>query len=46
MLSGGGISDGDDDDRVTSRSDDRVLGPIHNDGLGRRGPYGRGHVRA
>jgi hypothetical protein len=47
MLSGGGISGGDDDGRVTSRSDDRVPGPIHNDDLGRRGPYDRdhGHVR-
>jgi hypothetical protein len=39
VFSGGGISDGDDDGRVPSR----VLGPIRNDALGRRGPYDRGH---
>src|SRR5436305_11436586 len=45
VLSCASISDGDDDARVTSRSDGRVLGPIHNDDLGRHGPYDRDHGR-
>jgi hypothetical protein len=40
-----GLNGGGDADRVTSRSDDHVRGPIRSDDPGRRGPCDRDHGR-